>query len=203
MKKLLTALLLTMPVLTAPVLTASAQAAEKTAIFAGGCFWCVESDFEAVPGVKEVVSGYTGGEMANPTYRNHGQHLEGARVIYDDTKVSYAQLLHTYWRSVDPTDDGGQFCDRGHAYTTAVFVANEEERKLAEESKAEAEEKLGKTIVTPIRDAGAFTDAEGYHQDYYKKNPARYSYYRRGCGRDARIEALWGEEAHDGIVMTH
>ncbi len=196
MKKLLTALLLMIPAL-------PAQAAEKTAIFAGGCFWCVESDFEAVPGVREVVSGYTGGEMANPTYRNHGQHLEGARVFYDDTKVSYAQLLHVFWRSIDPTDDGGQFCDRGHAYTTAVFVANEEERKLAEESKAEAAEKLGKTIVTPIRDAGAFTDAEDYHQDYYKKNPARYDYYRRGCGRDARIEALWGEEAHDGIVMTH
>lgn len=180
-----------------------AQAEEKTAIFAGGCFWCVESDFESVPGVKEVISGYTGGEMANPTYRNHGQHLEAARVIYDDEVVGYAQLLHTFWRSIDPTDDGGQFCDRGHAYTTAVFVADEAERALAEESKAQAEATLGQAIVTPIRDAGAFTDAEGYHQDYYKKNPARYSYYRRGCGRDARIEALWGDEAHAGVGKTH
>ena len=180
-----------------------ASAAEKTAIFAGGCFWCVESDFEAVPGVIEVVSGYSGGEMANPTYRNHGQHIEAARITYDDTMVSYAQLLHTYWRSVDPTDDGGQFCDRGHSYLTAVFVANDEERKLAEASKAEAEKTLGRKIVTPIRDADAFTDAEDYHQDYYKKNPGRYAYYRRGCGRDARIEALWGAEAHDGIAKTH
>ena len=196
MKKLLFVLLLSIPAL-------PSQAAEKTAIFAGGCFWCVESDFEAVPGVKEVVSGYTGGEMANPTYRNHGQHLEAARVIYDDTKVSYAQLLHTYWRSIDPTDDGGQFCDRGHSYTTAVFVANDEERKLAEETKAEAAKILGQPIATKIRDASAFTDAEDYHQDYYKKNPGHYAYYRRGCGRDARIEALWGKQAHDGIVMTH
>jgi methionine-S-sulfoxide reductase len=182
----------------------SAQAAEKTAIFAGGCFWCMESDFEGVPGVKEVISGYTGGEMANPTYRDHGQHLEAVRVIYDDTKVDYAQLLHTYWRSVDPTDDGGQFCDRGHSYTTAVFVGNEEERKLAEASKAEAQADLGdEKIVTPIRDAGPFTDAEDYHQDYYKKNPARYAYYRHGCGRDAVVEQLWGKDAHAGIVMTH
>lgn len=184
-------------------LTNAAPASEKTAIFAGGCFWCMESDFEGVPGVIGVVSGYSGGEMASPTYRNHGRHLEVVRVTYDDEKVSYAQLLHTYWRSVDPTDDGGQFCDRGHAYTTAVFVADERERKLAEASRAEAERKLGQTIVTPIRDAGPFTDAEDYHQDYYKKNPNRYGYYRRGCGRDARIEALWGEQAHDGIVMTH
>ena len=198
MKTLLLALALMIP-----TLPHATQAAEKTAVFAGGCFWCVESDFEGVPGVKEVVSGYTGGEMANPTYRNHGQHLEAARIVYDDKKVSYAQLLHTYWRSIDPTDDGGQFCDRGHAYTTAVFVADEAERQAAEKSKAEAEKALGKKIVTPIRDAGAFTDAEDYHQDYYKKNPDRYGYYRRGCGRDARIEALWGEEAHDGIVMTH
>ena len=196
-------------------LTNAAPASEKTAIFAGGCFWCMESDFEGVPGVIGVVSGYSGGEMASPTYRNHGRHLEVVRVTYDDEKVSYAQLLHTYWRSVDPTDDGGQFCDRGHAYTTAVFVADERERRLAEASRAEAERKLGQTIVTPIRDAGPFTDAEDYHQDYYKSDVRQltrfgfvtrakaYKGYREGCGRDKRVRSVWGDQAYQGVSLTH
>ena len=179
-------------------------AAEKTAIFAGGCFWCVEKDFEHVAGVVDAVSGYTGGTLKSPTYRNHPGHVEAVRITYDDAKTSYAQLLHVFWRSVDPTDPGGQFCDRGHSYTTAIFAGSEEERVLAEKSKSDlqASGKLGADIVTPVLMATFFTPAEDYHQDYYKKNPVRYSYYRRGCGRDARIEALWGAEAHAGIAKS-
>jgi peptide-methionine (S)-S-oxide reductase len=179
-----------------------AAAETHTAIFAGGCFWCMESDFESVAGVTDVVSGYTGGTMKHPTYRNHEGHVEAVRISFDDSRVSYEQLLHTFWRSVDPTDAGGQFCDRGHSYTTAVFALDAEQKAAAEKSKAdiEASGKLGAPIVTPILDATFFTEAEDYHQDYYKKNPVRYSYYRRGCGRDARVEALWGEEAHAGVM---
>lgn len=183
------------------VLANAAGAAEKTAIFAGGCFWCMESDFEQVPGVGEVVSGYTGGTLEDPTYRNHSGHVEAVRIRFDEAKVSYERLLDIFWRSVDPTDAGGQFCDRGHSYTTAVFALDDEQKAAAEASRAAvvASGKLKEEVVTPILDATKFTDAEDYHQDYYKKNPQRYSYYRRGCGRDARIEALWGEEAHAGI----
>jgi methionine-S-sulfoxide reductase len=184
--------------------SAPSMAAQKTAIFAGGCFWCMEKNYEHVPGVTDVESGYTGGTLANPTYRNHAGHVEAVRVHYDDTKVGYGQLLATFWRSVDPTDGGGQFCDRGHSYTTAIFVADETEKRLAESSRNEIEKsgKLGAPVVTPILAAGSFTLAEDYHQDYWRKNPARYSYYRRGCGRDARVEALWGAEAHQGIVKS-
>ncbi len=183
------------------VLANPAGAAEKTAIFAGGCFWCMESDFEQVPGVGDVVSGYTGGTLENPTYRNHSGHVEAVRIEFDDAKVSYDRLLDIFWRSIDPTDAGGQFCDRGHSYTTAVFALDEEQKAAAEASKAAvvASGKLKEPVVTPILEATKFTDAEDYHQDYYKKNPVRYSYYRRGCGRDARIEALWGDEAHAGV----
>lgn len=180
---------------------AGVLAAERTAIFAGGCFWCVESDFEKVPGVKEVVSGYTGGTLENPTYRNHEGHVEAARIVFDDSVVSYAQLLDIFWRSVDPTDEGGQFCDRGHSYTTAIFALDEEQKRAALASKEAltASGKLSAPVVTPVLDATRFTDAEDYHQDYYKKNPVRYKFYRTSCGRDARIERLWGEEAHAGI----
>ncbi len=185
-----------------PLSAGSAAAGEKTAIFAGGCFWCMELDFEQVPGVTDVVSGYTGGTLVNPNYSNHEGHLEAVRITYDPARISYEKLLYTFWRSVDPTDDGGQFCDRGHSYTTAIFVGDAEERALAEKSKSEitASGKLGASVVTPILDATPFTVAEGYHQDYYKKNPVRYKYYRTGCGRDARVEALWGVEAHAGIT---
>lgn len=181
-----------------------AEAAQKSAIFAGGCFWCMEKDFEHVPGVIGVESGYTGGASANPTYRNHAGHVEAVRIAYDDAKISYADLLTTFWRSVDPTDGGGQFCDRGHSYTTAIFAGSPQEKALAEASRAQIENSgaLKGKIVTPILAATAFTPAEDYHQDYYKKNPARYAYYRGGCGRDARIEALWGAEAHAGIVKN-
>ena len=181
---------------------ASAQKLEK-AIFAGGCFWCVESDFDKVPGVVATVSGYTGGKTKNPTYQEvtYGDtgHYEAVEIAYDPAKVNYEALLTAFWSSVDPTDDGGQFCDRGHSYKTAVFVMNEKQRKAAEASRKEAQKILGKPIVTPILAAARFFPAEGYHQDYYKKNPYRYRYYRWGCGRDKRIKAIWGERAFKGI----
>jgi peptide-methionine (S)-S-oxide reductase len=176
----------------------------KAVTLAGGCFWCVESDFDHVPGVVETISGYTGGTADNPTYSQVSAggtgHYEAVRIVYDPQKVTYDQLLDVFWRSVDPTDAGGQFCDRGESYRTAVFVATPEERQAAEASKAEAEKALGRPIVTPILDAGAFWPAEGYHQNYYVENPLRYNYYRWGCGRDARLTELWGDQAMAGIV---
>ena len=181
----------------------AAAAEPKTAIFAGGCFWCVESDFDKVPGVLETVSGYTGGTTENPTYKQVTAggtgHYEAVEITYDPGEVSYEELLHTFWRTVDPTDPGGQFCDRGQSYETAIFVADEVERAAAEASKAEAGQVLGQEIVTPVLDAGPFWPAEDYHQNYYEKEPMRYNYYRWGCGRNARIEELWGEEAFAGM----
>lgn len=176
------------------------------AIFAGGCFWCVESDFDKVPGVVRTISGYTGGNVENPTYKRVSAggtgHREAVQIVYDPQTVSYEELLHVFWRSVDPTDAGGQFCDRGESYETAIFTSTEEERRLAEASKKQIEGSggLGKAIVTPIEALGVFYPAEEYHQDYYSKNPLRYRYYRYSCGRDARVEELWGESAHSGIV---
>ncbi|WP_075997545.1 peptide-methionine (S)-S-oxide reductase MsrA [Salaquimonas pukyongi] len=179
-----------------------ARSETATAILAGGCFWCIESDFEQVEGVVDVVSGYTGGETDNPTYKNHVKagHLEAVRITYDTEKTSYAELLETFWRTVDPTDAGGQFCDRGNSYTTAIFVADALEREMAEASRQEAQEALGKPIVTPVLDAAPFYLAETYHQDYYKKNPKRYKYYRWACGRNQRVKALWGEHAYQGVA---
>ena len=181
----------------------SAQAEIKTAIFAGGCFWCMEKDFEHVDGVLKVVSGYAGGTSENPTYKTYekGGHIEVVEITYDDVEVTYPQLLHTFWRSVDPTDAGGQFCDRGYGYTTAIYALDEEQKEQAEASKSALDQSaiLGSKIVTPIHGAAIFYPAEDYHQDYYKKSKYRYAYYRKACGRDARIRQLWGEEAHSGI----
>ena len=181
---------------------ASAQQLEK-AIFAGGCFWCVESDFDKVPGVVSTVSGYTGGKTENPTYRQVTAggtgHYEVVEITYDPAKVSYEMLLAAFWRSVDPTDGGGQFCDRGHSYKTAVFVANDKERSLAEASRKAAQRLLDQPIVTPVLDAAPFYAAEDYHQDYYKNNPLRYRYYRFSCGRNRRVKEVWGEHAYEGI----
>lgn len=181
---------------------AGAQQLQK-AVFAGGCFWCVESDFDKVPGVVSTVSGYSGGKTADPTYRQVTRggtgHYEVVEITYDPAKVSYDALLTVFWHSVDPTDDGGQFCDRGQSYETAVFVANDEERRLAEASKAAAQKQLDRPIVTPILPAGPFFAAEDYHQDYYKKNPVRYRYYRFSCGRNSRVKDVWGERAYEGI----
>ena len=168
-----------------------------TAYFAGGCFWCMESDFEHLPGVIEAVSGYTGGTTKNPTYEESSSgttgHAESVEVRYDPTKVTYVQLLDWYWHHIDPTVQDRQFCDVGSQYRTAIFVKNAEERKLAEASKAQVAKKLGVPVYTQVADAGPFYVAEEYHQDYYKKNPIRYAYYRHGCGRDARVKQIWGD----------
>ncbi|HYF23603.1 MAG TPA: peptide-methionine (S)-S-oxide reductase MsrA [Caulobacteraceae bacterium] len=168
-----------------------------TAVFAGGCFWCTEADFEKVPGVVSAVSGYTGGPERSPTYKQvaggRTGHVEAVKVTYDPTRVSYRALVDHFWGTVDPTDAGGQFCDRGPSYATAVFVSTPAQRQAAEASRTAAAARLkqGK-MVTPIRDAGPFWKAEAEHQDYYRKNPLRYRTYRQGCGRDARLKAVWG-----------
>lgn len=177
----------------------------QVAIFAGGCFWCVESDFDKVPGVFETISGYTGGSVADPTYTKVTAggtgHSEAVRITFDPKKVKYKRLLHIFWRTVDPTDDGGQFCDRGHSYKTAIFATNDEQLRLAKASKKMLRDAklLDKPIVTPIRVASTFYPAEDYHQDYYNKNPLRYKFYRLSCGRDSRLRTLWGKEALAGI----
>ena len=170
------------------------------AVFAGGCFWCMESDFEKLGGITDVISGFTGGTLKNPTYNgNHEGHYEAVEVTYDPTKVSYEQLLDHYWVNIDPFDAGGQFCDRGHSYLAAIFVANDDQRASAEESKRSVEKMfLDQRVVTPILDASTFYPIQGdesYHQDYYKKNPVRYQYYRWGCGRDKRLKDIWGDKA--------
>jgi peptide-methionine (S)-S-oxide reductase len=184
--------------------TAAPGSAEEAAeaILAGGCFWCVESDMDKVPGVTETISGYIGGWTENPTYSSHASdgHLEAVRVTFDPTVVSYRELLDIFWRTIDVTDAGGQFCDRGPSYRTAIFVADEAQRSAAEASKATAAEALGDEIVTEIIDAPAFWPAEDYHQDYYMKNSVRYSGYRFVCGRDRRVEQIWGDEAYKGIA---
>ena len=188
--------------------TGHAQAKTETAVFAGGCFWCVESDFDKVKGVSETTSGYAGGTMKNPTYQNHEGNQEAEKVTFDPDVVSYKDLVRYFLRSVDVLDAGGQFCDRGNAYISVIFPMNVEQRKAAEEAKTEAEKDLGKKIVTPIRDFTTFADAEAYHQNYYKgegrvltrfgwvKQSYAYEQYRLGCGRDARINALWGRAGH-------
>ncbi len=179
----------------------AAFAQSATAIFAGGCFWCVEADFDKVEGVISTTSGYIGGSTDDPTYRNHSSagHREAVRIEYDPQAVSYEELIHAFFRSVDPTDEGGQFCDRGHSYTTAIYTLDEEQAQIADAGKANAAEALGRPIVTEIAAAPEFWPAEDYHQDYHAKNPLRYKYYRSACGRDARIEELWGDEAMAGI----
>ncbi|MER0239029.1 peptide-methionine (S)-S-oxide reductase MsrA [Fulvimarina sp. MAC8] len=170
----------------------------ETAIFAGGCFWCVEADFDHVDGVTETISGYIGGKSENPTYQNHSGHVEAVRITYDPSKVSYDELLEVYWHSIDPTDGGGQFCDRGHSYTTAIFATNAEQMQKAQATKAEVQQDLG-SVATEIRQAPTFWTAEGYHQDYYKKNPVKYKFYRNGCGRNNTVERVWGDKAFMGI----
>lgn len=169
------------------------------AVLAGGCFWCMESAFEKLDGVDDAVSGYIGGHMANPTYYAVGSgltgHTEAIRVIYDPTKVTYAQLLDLFWVNIDPTQANGQFCDKGSQYRSALFPRNDAEKALAEQTKAQAEATLGQKVVTTIEPWADFYVAETYHQDFYKKNPAHYQRYRLGCGRDARLAELWGDAA--------
>lgn len=173
--------------------------AEK-AIFAGGCFWCMESDFEKLNGVSEVISGFTGGTHPNPTYKgDHDGHYEAVEVIYDSKLISYKELLDYFWINIDPFDPYGQFCDKGPSYLSAIFVANDIERESAELSKQKVIKQFpDKKVVTPILDATTFYPIGGeeiHHQDYYKKNAFRYKYYRRGCGRDQRLKEIWGDQA--------
>ena len=171
------------------------------AIFAGGCFWCVESDFDKVPGVISTTSGYTGGRTANPTYQQVSSHTTGhaeaVEVVFDPTKVSYQSLVEHYWRTIDPTVKDQQFCDHGSPYRTAIFAQDATQLKTAQASRdaLEKTKPFKEPIVTEIVLAGAFYPAEAYHQDYYKKNPVRYRYYRTSCGRDSRLKQLWGEQA--------
>jgi peptide-methionine (S)-S-oxide reductase len=196
---------ITISTLFALALTVTANAADTadlqgtaSAIFAGGCFWCIEADFEKLPGVIEAESGYIGGNLENPTYKqvsNGGTgHAEVARVYYDPTKVTYDQLLDYFWRHIDPTVKDRQFCDVGDQYRSAIFYGNDEEKAAALASKSTLE-KSGKfaQIHTEIAHAGTFYRAEEYHQDYYKKNPIRYKFYRTACRRDSRVAQLWGE----------
>jgi len=171
----------------------SAPAAMETAVYAGGCFWCIEADLEKLDGVGDVVSGYAGGDSQNPTYRNHADHIEVVRAPYDPAKISYRELTDYFLRHIDPLDSGGQFCDRGNSYTTAIFYNSAEQKAGAEAAIASAQTELDKNIVTPIRELDQFWVAEDYHQDYYKKNPIRYKYYRTSCGRDRRVNKVWGK----------
>jgi peptide-methionine (S)-S-oxide reductase len=170
---------------------APAADAYKTAIFAGGCFWSAEHDIEHTPGVKSVVVGYSGGRLKNPTYENHEGHLESIKVTYDPAKVSYPQLVDAFFHHIDPTDPNGQICDFGPSYHTAVFVADPAERAAAEQVKAQVAKALKKPVATTILPASTFWMAEDYHQDYARKNPIAYGAYRTGCGRDARLKAVW------------
>ncbi|MEA3029659.1 MAG: peptide-methionine (S)-S-oxide reductase [Sphingomonadales bacterium] len=171
----------------------------ETALFAGGCFWSAESDIEHVPGVVEAVSGFAGGRLANPTYEQvtsgRTGHLEAVRVTFDPARISYGQLAARFLRTIDPTDPGGQFCDRGANYRTAIFALNPAQRRAAEAALAEANRTLGGRVVTPVRDAAPFYPAEAYHQDYARRNSLSYGLYRRGCGKDARLRAVWGDQA--------
>lgn len=169
--------------------------ATEKALFAGGCFWCMEKPFEKLDGVLSVVSGYSGGTSNNPTYQNYGKsgHIEVVQITYDPNKIKYSQLLDVFWRQIDPTDAGGQFVDRGNEYTSGIFYFDENQKNLAEESKANLEKSgiFDKPIVTPVKTASKFWPAEEYHQNYYKKNPLRYGLYRSGSGRDTFLKNYW------------
>ncbi len=186
-------------------------AATESAIFAGGCFWCVESDFDSVDGVLATTSGYTGGHLNNPTYKDvtggRSGHYEAVKIDYDPDVVSFRELTDLFFRSVDPTDDGGQFCDRGDSYRTAIFAVDDTQRSIAEDAKSDATDALGMTIVTPILDAATFFPAEDRHQNYYAgenrvltrfgviRQSEAYKRYRKACGRDQRVRMLWGDQA--------
>lgn len=168
------------------------------AIFAGGCFWCMESPFDSLPGVISTISGYTGGLTENPNYKDvsNGKtgHFEAVQVTYDPAKVSYQQLLDVFWHNIDPFDDEGQFCDKGEQYKAAIFYSGEQEKLLAEASKAALQPKfIDKSIVTTIKPGSKFYPAEDYHQDYYLNNPKKYKFYRFTCGRDQRLSEVWGD----------
>lgn len=211
MHRLFTVAAVVVTVFLSAVLGAASHAATGKAVVAGGCFWCVEADFEKVPGVVSVVSGYTGGTVKDPTYKQVSAggsgHYEAVEITFDTDRISYDQVLRLFLRSVDPLDAGGQFCDRGQSYRTAIFVSNPAEKAAAEAAVAEASQALGAAVVTPVLAAGPFYEAEDYHQDYYKSRDIvltragpkqkrnAYAFYREACGRDARVRAIWGDQA--------
>ena len=201
MHRLLLSLILTAAIAGAAAAQGAPQPQRAVATFAGGCFWCTEADFDKVPGVLSTTSGYIGGKLANPGYSQVSAggsgHAEAVEVVYDPAKVSYAQLLAFFWRHVDPTVKDRQFCDVGSQYRTAIFVHNDAERKLAEDSKKQVAAELKQPIHTQIAAAGAFYKAEDYHQDFYRKNPTKYKFYRWNCGRDQRLEQIWGARKGD------
>jgi len=186
-----------------------AGAGQETAVFAGGCFWCIESDFDKIPGVLATTSGYTGGTTERPSYRDvvseKTGHYEALHVLYDPEQVSYGELLTAFWHSVDPTDPTGQFCDKGDSYRTAIFAVDPDQRAAAEASKTAivASGVLDRPVVTPVLDAAAFYPAESYHQDYYLKNSIRYTIYRGNCRRDRTVKSVWGDMAYKGIPKKH
>lgn len=190
--------LLLVPFLLAAI---NALADEATAVFAGGCFWCMEPPYDQLPGVLDTTSGYSGGHTGNPTYEQVTAggtgHYEVVRVTYDPDRISYDELLAVFWRNIDPFDDRGQFCDRGSSYRAAVFYGSEAERELAEAARADIEIRFGRKVVTGILPAAPFYAAEGYHQNYYTENPLRYRYYRYGCRRDERLRQVWGDAEAD------
>ena len=178
---------------------AQPAASQAKATFAAGCFWCVEADFDKVPGVLSTTSGYTGGRVTNPTYEQVSSggtgHTEAVEIVYDPSKVTYERLLDHFWRNVDPLNANRQFCDVGEQYRPAIFVHDEAQRRAAEESKARVQQRFKQPVVVQIAQEAPFYRAETYHQDYYKKNPIQYRYYRWGCGRDGRLEELWGKKS--------
>ena len=198
---------LCLSVLISMTLAGAERARAETAIVAGGCFWCVEADFEGVAGVTDVVSGYTGGDLPNPTYDDHEGHYEAVKITFDPAQISYADLMAKFLRSVDVTDSGGQFCDRGLTFRSAIFADGAAQKAAAQAAVAAAEQVLGQDVVTPVLPAAPFWIAEAYHQDYYKgsrlvltrvgpKTQANaYKFYRQACGRDATVKSVWGDEA--------
>ncbi|WP_253273118.1 peptide-methionine (S)-S-oxide reductase MsrA [Halomonas sp. PR-M31] len=206
MRKLLLPLALTLAASALPTLALAektqdekTQAEDATAVFAGGCFWCMEEAYDEIEGVKATTSGYTGGEKSNPSYqqvsRGETQHTEAVEVEYDPQTVDYATLLEAFWHNIDPFAENRQFCDSGAQYRSAIFYQNDEQKSLAEKTKKELEERFGQPIATQIVPASQFWKAEGYHQDYYKKNPVRYRFYKAGCGRTDRLKEIWGDQA--------
>lgn len=195
--------LLTMAILSADETAITTENKDlAVATFAGGCFWCMEAPFDKLQGVISTTSGYTGGHTKNPTYKQTSSgrtgHTEAVQIVYDPQQVSYKKLLDVFWHNIDPTTPDQQFCDRGNQYRAEIFYHNDEQKQLAESSKAALDKNkpFKEPIVTQVSKASTFYAAEGYHQDYYKKNPIRYRYYRHGCGRDKRLEQLWGENKH-------
>ena len=197
-------------IMTSTIVMANEASKTETAILAGGCFWCIETDFEKLDGVISAESGYAGGDRPNPTYDNYNKpsaeykipHIEVIKVTYDANKLSYKDILDYHMRHIDPTDGDGQFCDRGEGYVPAIFVNNEGERKIAKQVIKETADILGQDVKVKILDNSPFTLAEDYHQDYSKKNPVRYKYYRWNCGRDQRIDALWNKDTPKNLTLN-